>query len=182
MRCVLDFETRSALPLEKSGAIEYAKHPTTSIFCLGYQVDGGPRKLWLPERSPMPDDLWRAFKLSILVAHNASFERAITRHTLTRYSCLTGEQRTALSTLPPSRWRCLAAKAAMCALPRSLDGATKALSLPVQKDAVGHKLIKKYSKPRKPSKHNPSPWWNDPKDLRRIYRYYLRAAFESRAA
>lgn len=173
LRVVLDYETRSAIDLTKVGAIEYAKHPSTSIFCLGYRINGGPKKLWIPERAPMPLDLWECFKRGVLVAHNAGFERAITKYTLTRYPCLTTEQRAALWALPINRWRCLAAKAAMCSLQRKLENAAKALELVTQKDAVGHKLIKKYSKPRKPSKHNPSPWWTDRKDLRSIYRYCL---------
>lgn len=121
----------------------------------------------------MPEDLWECFKRGILIAHNAAFERAITKYTLTRYECLTPEQRVTLQALPISRWRCLAAKAAMCSLPRKLEGTAYALSLPTQKDMRGHKLIKKYSKPRKPSKHNPSLWWTDRRDLRAIYRYCL---------
>jgi DNA polymerase len=173
LEAVLDYETRSAKPLELSGAIEYAKDPTTSIFCLGYQVNDAEPKIWIPERCPMPDDLWECFKSGTLIAHNAAFERAITKYVLPRYSCLTSEQQKTLASLPISRWRCLAAKAAMCSLPRKLEGAAKALKLATQKDAHGHKLIKKYSKPRKPSKNNPAPWWSDKKDLRDIYRYCL---------
>lgn len=172
LEAVLDYETRSAVPLDKSGAIEYSRHPSTSIFCLGYQINDGVPKLWIPERAPMPEELWEAFKSGLLIAHNAAFERAITRYTLPRYR-LTHEQRVRLQTLPADRWRCLAAKAAMCSLPRRLEWAAKALELPTQKDAHGHKLIKKYSKPRKPSKNNPAPWWSNKKDLRNIYRYCL---------
>lgn len=173
LECLLDYETRSAADLVARGAIEYAKDPSTSIFCLGYKINDGPNLLWIPERAPMPPELWEAFQHGVLFAFNASFERAITQYTLPRYECLTNEQRTALASLPPSRWRCLAAKAAMCSLPRNLESAAFALGLITQKDMVGHKLIKKYSRPRKPSKHNPSPWWTSRKDLRSIYRYCL---------
>lgn len=121
----------------------------------------------------MPHDLWECFKRGILVAHNAGFERAITRYTLTRYETLTPEQRKRLGELKPSDWRCTAAKAAACSLPRSLEMGAQVLELPTQKDMQGHKLIKKYMKPRKPSKNNPSHWWDDRKDLRSIYRYCL---------
>lgn len=173
LRGVLDFETRSKVPLEKSGAIEYARHESTSIFCLGYQINDAKPKLWIPERAAMPDDLWECIQHGVLVAHNAAFERAVTRYTLTRYPCLTKRQREILWSLPASRWRCLAAKAAMSALPRKLEGAAIAMELPTKKDAHGHKLIKKYSKPRRPSKHNPSPWWTNRDDLRDIYRYCI---------
>ena len=173
LRTVLDYETRSRVPLELAGAITYAQHESTSIFCLGYKIDDGPEYLWIPERAPMPDDLWRAFKYGTLVAHNAGFERAITRYTLPRYPLLTAKQKGVLAHIPASRWRCTAAKAAMCAMPRGLEMAAKVLELPTQKDKHGHTLIKKYSKPRKPSKNNPKLWWDDRDDLRDIYRYCL---------
>lgn len=173
LRCVLDYETRSRANLKHVSATEYAKHESTSVFCVGYKIDDGVKRLWIPERSPMPPDLWEAFQRGVLVAHSAGFERAITKYTLTRYPCLTSEQRQVLSTLPPSRWRCTAAKAAASSLPRKLEHACHALRLPTQKDLRGHKLILKYSKPRKPSKHNPSHWWGDAADLRAIYRYCL---------
>lgn len=172
-RCVLDFETRSHANLDNCGAIEYAKHESTSIFCVGYRVDEGLLQLWIPERGPMPPDLWDVFKRGILVAHNAAFERAVVRHTLIRYPLLTAEQVKCLANLPPSRWRCTAAKAAACSLPRSLELACKVLRLPTQKDMRGNKLIKKYMKPRKPSKKNPKLWWDNKHDLRDIYRYCL---------
>lgn len=173
MEATIDYETGSEAKLEIVGAIEYSKHPSTFAFCVGYKVDDGPKRLWIPERAPMPDDLWQCFKSGTLVAHNAAFERAITRNVLTRYPLLTPEQRECLAGLPASRWRCTAAKAAACSLPRSLGMAALVLGLPTQKDKHGHWLIKKYSKPRKPSKKNPKLWWDDKKDLRAIYRYCL---------
>lgn len=173
LRCVMDYETRSRANLKVTGAIEYAKHESTSVFCVGYKINEEPRRLWIPERAPMPPDLWECFKRGILVAHNASFERAITKHALTRYGLLTSEQRWCLYQLKPAQWRCTAAKAAACSLPRSLEMAAQVMELPTQKDSYGHKLILKYSKPRKPSKKNPKLWWDDRKDLRDIYRYCL---------
>ncbi len=174
MRCILDYETRSELNLKKVSVSQYAKHPSTSLFCVGYRVsDDGPLRLWIPEKGPIPADLFSAFKSGILVAHNATFERAITRYCLTRYDTLTVKERDVLSNIPASRWRCTAAKAASVSLPRSLEGAARVLGLKTQKDLHGHKLIQKYCKPRKPSKKDPSRWWHDKKDLRDIYRYCM---------
>ncbi len=171
---VLDYETRSKVELKTSGAIVYARDESTSIFCLGYRINHGTRFLWIPERSPMPDDLWNHIQSGgLLAAHNAGFERAISRFTLPRYPLLTPEQKQTLIDLPISQWRCTAAKTAMCHLPRNLEMAAQALGLPTQKDMKGSKLIKKYSKPRRPSKKNPKLWWDDKKDLRGIYRYCL---------
>lgn len=170
---VLDYETRSRVSIKQSSGIEYAKHESTSIFCLGYRIDDGPLRLWIPERTKIPADLLDAFHCATLVAHNAAFERAITRWTLPRYPLLTDEQRELFRSLPPSRWKCTAAKTAACSLPRKLEDVASVLSLPTQKDKKGHKLILKYCKPRKPSKKNPKTWWDDKKDLRAIYRYCL---------
>lgn len=172
IRVTLDYETRSQIDLKVTGAIEYAKHESTSIFCLGYAINDEPPKLWIPERSPMPSDLANGFLRGTLVAHNSGFERAVTKHVLPRYLA-SDSLKKVVTTLPPSRWRCTAAKAAQCALPRKLESAAMALDLPTQKDAAGHKLMLKYSKPRKPSKKNPNPWWDDKNELTRIYRYCL---------
>lgn len=173
MEVTLDYETRSTVDLKKSGAIEYAKHHSTSIFCVAYRIGDGTTQLWIPERGPMPYDLWWVFKHSVLVAHNAGFEQAITRYTLVRYMTLTPEQVEFLANIPASRWRCTAAKAAYSSLPRGLEGAGAALGLTVQKDKEGNRLVKKFSKPRKPSKHNPKLWWDNKNELRHIYRYCI---------
>jgi DNA polymerase len=173
IQAVIDYESRSEIELKGTSAIEYAKHPSTSVMCLGYKINDGPPMLWLPERSPMPDDLWDVFKNGTLVAHNAGFERAITRHTLTRYKTLTDEQVRHIQQLTPDRWRCSAAKAAASSLPRDLKTVCKVLGLKAQKDTIGHKLMLKYSKPRRPSKKNPDLYWDDKKEIRAIYRYCL---------
>lgn len=175
LEATIDYEARSRLNLPKVGAINYSKHDSTSIFCLAYKVNDGPVKLWIPERAPMPPELWRVFrsKRGKIIAHNAAFERAMTKWCLPRYPLLTDEQRECLRSLPPSRWRCTAAKAAASSLPRNLEGACHALRLPTRKDMRGSKLIKKYMKPRKPSKNNPKEWWDDKRELRAIYRYCM---------
>lgn len=172
MNCIIDYETRSKVDLKKTGAIVYAQHESTSILCLGYRIDVQPAKLWIPERGPMPGDLRQAFEKGILVAHNAGFERAITRYTLTRYLSDELHQRVIHKTAPHF-WICTAAKAAASSLPRSLEDACNALSLPIKKDMEGSRLMKKYRKPRKPSMHNPKEWWDDKDELRRIYKYCL---------
>lgn len=173
LQAVIDFETRSCSNLPTTGAIEYSKHESTSALCLGYKINNEPAKLWIPERAPMPAALWECFKHGTLVAHNASFERAITRHTLPRYDTLTSEQKSHLALIPETRWRCTAAKAAASHLPRKLEMACEVLGLSTQKDKDGHRLMLKYRKPRRPSKNNPKLWWDDKEELRRIYRYCL---------
>ncbi len=184
LRATLDYETRSRRKLEQCGAIEYAKDPSTSIFCLGWKINDGIEHIWIPELSQMPEELWWAFYHGILVAHSAGFERAITKWCLPRYiqyGTISKAQANWISRIPINRWRCTAAKAAASSLPRSLEDGAKILKLKTQKDMVGSKLIKKYSKPRKPTKNNPNHWWCDPSDLQKIYSYCkvdLRAEYE----
>lgn len=169
---VLDFETFCHLDIKKVSAREYAEH--ASIFCLGYKINNNPGRIWIPERGKMPDDLWQAIKSgAILIAQNAGFEIAIIKFCLIRYPLLTSEQREYLLNLAISRWKCTAAKAAACSLPRSLDGSSNALELPVRKDKRGNDLIKKYCKPRKASKHNKKAIWDNKNDLRLIYKYCI---------
>ncbi len=86
----------------------------------------------------------------------------------------------AILNLPPSRWKCTAAKAAACSLPRNLENAALALELPVQKNMDGRRLILKYSKPKPQwTKWNiggrigpePKKWYDNEFELWSIYDY-----------
>jgi len=171
---VFDIETRSECDLKKCGAAEYARHPTTGAFCVSWAngpknelfkapieswspVLGG-RKEFLIEKLLDPD--------TILVAHNASFERAITRFVLSR---ILKEPR--LQNLEADRFLCTASMACSLGLPRSLEGACSSLDLGEKKDGEGRKLILKYTKPRKATAGNSAKWHNDLNDLKRIIQY-----------
>jgi DNA polymerase len=194
---ILDYETRSEIELKKVGSYEYANHPTTQILCASWRV--GTRKelrnqidakLSWNSRSalslmpcPYDADIWSpAFKDTgsgarlaelianpdlKIVAHNALFEQVITRFVLPRHVWCNDY----VKSLPHDRWECTASFAAALALPRNLEGACAALSLPIQKDMDGRRLILKYCKPRKPSKNNPAKWFQSARDLRRIMLY-----------
>jgi DNA polymerase len=171
---ILDYETTSSANLKVVGPTKYAKDPSTAIVCVGFKIDNAPSKIWIPERGPCPPDLWLALKNgATIVAHNAGFEKAITNFVLPRYYKLTLEQIDFFRTLPIERFKCTAAKAANCSLPRGLDPLCQALDLPIKKDMEGNRLMKKYMKPRKPSLHNPATRWDDKWELRRIYKYCL---------
>ena len=177
---ILDYETRSEAPLKKCGAWEYSKHRTTEILCvasrfgtreeLRNELDRKvPAKIWSPFIDPyMPAELYQCFcdLETILVAHNAGFEEAITLNTLPRVS--PGIQ---FNSLPPDRWLCTASLAASLALPRNLEGACMALGLRHQKDMEGHKLMLKMCKPRKLTKKNPEKWWMNDADLQKLMLY-----------
>jgi DNA polymerase len=136
----LDFETRSRAELKRVGAYRYAEDPSTEALCASYALDDGPLRTWRPNDSGASRE-WLRMAADphgpLVVAHNAEFEQLVLKH---RFGL----------DLPASRFRCTAAQAARCGLPRSLDKAGVALGLQHQKDATGgHRLLGKLSKPRK---------------------------------
>lgn len=179
--CFLDYETYSEAPLRKVGAYEYSVHPSTEIICLAYRVGtlaslrDAKTRTWAPAVSDASTiiELLNIFEnpRTLIVAQNALFEQLITRHVLSK---LLGSQARCLKGIPPARWVCTAALAATLALPRNLEGAGMALKLGTQKDMVGHKLMLKWCKPRKPSKADPSTRHSDPTELLRIVSYCAR--------
>lgn len=180
---VLDYETRSIAPLKKTGAHEYATHAWTRILCAAWRIGtrdslrSAPTKSWSPflDGAIVPQELVEALADPdvTIVAHNALFEQVITRHVLTRYT-IGPKKKEIIKNLPPARWECTAALAAALALPRKLEGAAMALGLVSQKDIIGHKLMLKYCKPRKPTKKNKNIWHNSAAELRRIVEYCVK--------
>lgn len=171
---VLDYETRSEADLKKVGGWEYSVHPTTRIMCGAWRwstrekLRETPTEIWSPafEKRP-PPQLVKAFKCpnTKIWAHNALFEQCMTNNTFRRlYPGL-------FDSIPVSRWGCTAALSAASGLPRKLEQVLMARGLPVQKDMVGHKLMLKYCKPRKPTKKNPAKWHSNKDELRRIMEY-----------
>lgn len=185
--CIFDYETFSEAPLKKVGGFEYSVHPSTEIMCAAWRIGtratlaDAPTMHWAPKRAIMhprntSEQGW-AFKrliealldpAVIVVAHNAYFEQVITRNVLAR---MIANQ--ALKTLPPSRWLCTASLAAALALPRNLEGAANVLRLGSRKDMAGHKLMMKWAKPRKPTKHNPATRHDDPEEYEKIVDYCI---------
>lgn len=102
-------------------------------------------------------------------AHNAWFERCLWHNVLA--------PRFNFPAVSPRQWRCSAAKAAAHALPRGLDEALEALGLVERKDAVGTKVMKKMSRPRKPRKAERAAgvtgllWWDTPELRAQLYAY-----------
>lgn len=82
--------------------------------------------------------------------------------------------------LPPSRWKCTAAKAAAVSLPRNLEAVALVLDLPVKKNMDGRRLMLKHSKPRpqwskwdKTGRIGPEPvkWYEDEFERMFIHEY-----------
>lgn len=147
MELFIDLESRSPLDIKKCGAYAYAEHPDTEVLCLAMKVDAGDTDIWVPLEFDFRGTALANFRLRELIeradhihAHNAGFERCMwTEHMV---------KRRGFPEIPISKWDDTAARAAMCALPRSLDGACKALGVSQQKDEEGYKLMLKMCKPK----------------------------------
>lgn len=146
----LDFETYSDLDIRKVGVHRYARHPSCEVLICAYLLPGmADPAVWLPrQEAPLKRLVDWVRGGGKLGAHNASFERVVWRHALTR-------MHPGLPQVKDSQWVCTAAKAAASGLPRSLDKALTALGLPVSKDLEGSKLIKVFCSPKRPSKKDP---------------------------
>lgn len=151
-RITFDFETRSAVNLKTAGAYVYSLDPSTQPTCLSFKVHGDKRVYFLPFKSinrewrEQPEELktlWRGFILNgfEFSAQNAFFERSIYENILVK--------RYHWPLIPADRYRCTAAKAAACALPRNLEGAGEAMKLPIQKDKRGYIAMMLTCKPTK---------------------------------
>jgi len=173
MKLHLDFETRSTAPFGRGkdtvSGYQYANDPTTEVLCLYYAVDAEAPVGWTPFRdSAFPSDLFYAVKdKEIVCAHNAGFEYVIWNYCLRKYV-------EGLPGLPFEQMDCTAARAAVMALPRSLEQACKAMKLDVEKDMAGNRLMLQMAKPRKARKGedpNETHWFFDEDRLTRLMNY-----------
>lgn len=155
----MDFETRSACDLKKSGVWVYAHHPSTGIWTLKYRFgNSGPMQTWKPGY-PVPVELIEHIRAGgKIIAHNAAFERTIwnvvVRALHPDWPPITIEQQD-----------CTLARAAAIDHPQGLDQLGKVLELPVQKDMKGHALMQKMAKPRKQLPDGSYIWWDEPENI-----------------
>jgi DNA polymerase len=158
-RVTMDFETRSTVNLKTAGAYKYSLDPSTRPTCLGFKIHGEPTVYFLPfdviERPwkklpPQLHEIWLECLLGgyEFSAHNAFFETCIYKHVLVK--------RLGWPDIPFKQFRCTAAKAAACALPRNLEGAGLAMRLKTQKDPRGHAAVMATCKPTRQWKN-----WNE---------------------
>ncbi len=157
---IIDFETFNEEPIS-GGASKYSL--TAEILCLAYQINDGPVQLWKPEDEP-PQDLFDAIANGYMIfAHNANFEQCIWRNV-----CVA---KLGWPEVPHKQWYCTAAESLAMNLPAALEKVALALKLSVEKDMEGRRLMLKLSKPRKPSKNDPSTRHSKPEEYERLYSY-----------
>jgi DNA polymerase len=154
----IDFETRSERDLKKVGIYKYSTDLSTEVLCAVIIIEDSTTILYpdtFRDYTPPLNAVW--------VSHNAEFEQNIWRNQMTpKYGWP-----------EVSSWKCTAAKAAASGLPRSLDGAAKALGLIEQKDKAGHALMLKMCKPLpRWSRTGKGPKWREStEDLKRLAEY-----------
>lgn len=164
LKLTLDFESRSEADLKVVGAWMYSIHPTTDAMCLSWRCSNGETGMWAMGED-VPISLFELMHAgdALCVAHNAFFERAIWINVCVKKYCW-----------PPAieaNWRCSAAQAAACSLPRALDKAGQVLKLDVVKDAEGKRVMMKLSRPAKATKNKPKRWNEDTDDLLTLWEY-----------
>lgn len=172
----IDFETYSECDLPKAGASRYARHRSTEVLMLAYGWSNGEVKQWVPiSGEPMPADLWHALHdpSVTLAAWNAPFEMAICEHAL-------GLK------IPTERWLDVMALAFSLSLPGKLEkcGDVVGLGEDQKKMARGKLLIRKFCKPRKPTKNKPHTRcdaYTDPEDWQEFLDYNVRDVEAERA-
>lgn len=167
----LDFETRSACDITKSGAHKYAADPTTSVWCFAWAFPGDEPEIWTPEHGSLPLDLILGLSDGALIrAWNAQFERVIWNNIMVK--------RFGAPRLDLERFICTAAEAAAMALPRQLGKAAQVLKLAQEKDEKGHRLMMQMARPRAKRKRETAEpdehglyWFDDEERKQRLYDY-----------
>jgi DNA polymerase len=159
----IDFETRSAVDLKKTGVHVYAEDETTDVWCAAYAVDDGDIKLWHPDLDDR--DIRHAISNTrSKVAHNAAFERTVWRSILTpRYGWPKIDD----------EWRCTMAQALAMSLPGSLENAAAAVGITAGKDMDGHRLMMRMARPRSRNADGSFVWWDVPERKARLYEYCI---------
>lgn len=157
-----DFETRSILDLKAVGLWNYARHPSTDVWCMAYAQGDAEPSMWLPGQKLSDYFVQYIEQGGKVVAHNAAFELAIWNEIMVpRYRW---------PRLSPEQTYCTMAQAYAMGLPGGLEDAALALGLSALKDAEGRQLMLRMARPRRMEGDTPI-WWDEPEKLARLYAY-----------
>ena len=161
----IDFETRSAVDLRKTGVYIYADDDSTDIWCMAYAFDDEEPKLWTPADPidvRLEDYIVEGGKLR---AWNANFERVIWNKIMV--------ERYKWPRTRSSQWFCTMAQASAMGLPRALGQAADVLGVEQQKDKTGQGLMLRMARPRKTKADGTHTWWNTPDKMQVLFDYCL---------
>ena len=160
----IDFETRSAVDLRKTGVYKYAADASTDIWCMAYKAPWSDDvQVWVPgdEMDVRLED-W-IVEGGLLSAWNANFERTIWNQIMVgRYQW----PRTKIN-----QWRCTMAQASAMGLPRALGQAAAVLGVEEQKDKTGAALMLRMARPRKVNADGTYTWWNTKDKVEQLIAY-----------
>ena len=156
----IDFETRSATDLLKSGVYRYAEDPTTWPWGFRWRIGHvGLIHEWRPGY-PDPVELLEHIRAGRTVTiHNAAFERTIWNWVVVQRICPHWPYMTI------QQQDCTMSRAAAIAHPQSLEKLMDALGSEQVKDMYGHKLMMKMAKPRRFNEDGTITWWDAPEDI-----------------
>lgn len=162
----LDFETRSTVELPDVGVHNYATHPSTDVWCMGWAVDDTEPAIVTPTEYSAkygPVYLDHVRTGGLVTAHNAVFEFSIWNHIMVpRYGW---------PKLRIDQCRCTMAQVYAMALPGSLDRAASALGISQQKDLKGGRLMLQMARPKGFDVFGDPIWWDDNDKLAQLYEY-----------
>lgn len=162
-----DYETYSECDIQ-FGTFRYAEDDSTDIVSLAYTFDRVNVKHWKPgDKFPQDFADWIT-KGNPVRAWNVGFEYAITNYV--------GARRYGFPKIKPDQVFCSMSDALALALPGSLEACGEALELNILKDKRGKDLIRKLSKPRKPTKEKPftrATPENEPELFQEFYEYNI---------
>lgn len=162
----IDFETRSATDLKKSGVYRYAEDPTTWPWGFSYWFEHDPNVYqWRPGYEDPQLLLWHIANGGRVVIHNAAFERTIWNNVLVPRICPHWPRMTI------KQQDCTMSRAAAIAYPQALDKLGDALEQNFRKDMQGHNLMMKMAKPRRFNEDGSIAWWDDPEMIDRNMAY-----------
>lgn len=168
-----DYESSSELSLPDVGIDLYARHPSTKIQMAAFKINGQNTEQWVPaEGERIPSDLKEALRDPNVrkVAFNASFERMMSWHVLSRQIGLELEHNY-------EEWRCTMALAYMFSFMGGLDDIADQMSLKYRKDPRGKMLVRTFCGPNKVTKNQPFVWrdqHSDPELWEDYKRYNIR--------
>ena len=158
----IDFETRSAADLKAVGLDNYARDPSTDIWCMAYAFDDEPVQL-LEDPSILPSAVEsHVVSGGLVYAHNAAFEFAIWEGVGGSYGW---------PELKIEQLRCTMSMALALGLPASLEHCAAALGVAEQKDMKGSRVMMQLSRPRKLDEDGNPIWWDDPAKIQTLYDY-----------
>jgi DNA polymerase len=161
---ILDLETRSALSLKTVPAGVYATHFSTALLCAGWQFTGEQQ---IYSWAPGDNDTTELKRLHQAIAAGANVHAWNSPFDTTVWNAVQLDW-------PPIRLEQqhdIAARAAMCGLPRGLEKAAAALGIADTKDKVGKNALYYLMKPRRWSPSGEPVFADDPDRLALVRNY-----------